>query len=136
MRKIFYACCLIITAIIFESSAINGNIPPKGFTFNDTHNIYSDIIESENGIGWRIINNMKGGSLRVTLYVSGGGESSMESVTLSNYSSYKVGALAPSTSEGGLIPYVISGSATCNYSSDDNPPYGVVACYYYRSDMI
>lgn len=134
MRKFFSSCCLIVLAIVLESSLIGGNIPPIGITFNDTHNLFSNIIESENGIGWRIVNNMKNGSLRVSISVSGGNENSMESVTLSNYSSYKVGALTPS--QNGLIPYTISGNATCNYSSDDNPPYGYIACFYYRSDMI
>lgn len=132
MKKFFSICCLFAIAIILESSLIGGNIPPFGITFNDKHNIFSEIIESENGIGWRIINNMRKGSMRVSLYVSGNNESTMESVTLSTYNSYKVGALTPSQS--GLFSYLVSGNATCEYSSDDNPPYGVIACFYYKSE--
>lgn len=132
MKKILSMCCLVVSAIIFESSSI-GTLPPIGIVFNDYSNSFSQIIESDNGLGWRVVNYMKSGTLRASFSVYGGNASCTEGVTLSHYSAYKVGALAPN--ESGLIAYTISGTATCGYSSDDRAPYGVISCYYYRSDM-
>lgn len=133
MKKIFIAWCLIVTAIIFESSIINnGNIPPEGTPFNDYRSSISETIESENGIGWTITNLMEDGILYASFTVSGGGTSATEGVTLSRYNSRKVGALDPNQS--GLIAYTISGYATCSYSDKDKPPYGVVEFFYYKSE--
>jgi len=133
MKKIFSICCLFAIAIIFESSIVNGNIPPTGISFNSYFASFSTTIEAEKGIGWNILNLMKTGALTVSYTVSGGGASTSENVTLFNYNSKKVGALEPS--EGGLISYTALGNATCNYTSEDRAPYGAIVFFYYKSEL-
>ena len=134
MKKFLSTCCLIATAIIFESSIINGNgkIPPEGTLFNDYRCSITETLDSEDGIGWTIRSFMRVGTMYVSFSVSGGGASATEGVTLSSYNSVKAGALDPNQS--GLVTYTIGGYVNCNYSSSEKPPYGSVEFYYYKSN--
>lgn len=132
--KRYLFCFLMLNATILIAQTLAPQPSPSiGEQFYDEYNSISLNARSYNGIEWIVVNNMRGGILKVTFTAQGGGQSANESATLNGYNSFKQGSLGKNLiGDNSLIEYTVSGTATSNnIPSNQSGNIGYIAVSYY-----